>query len=38
MTKLLKISDYVNLGADDLVKKAVEVIRKEEEEKRCEEK
>lgn len=34
MTQLLKNSDYINLGANDLVKKAVEVIKKEEEENR----
>jgi hypothetical protein len=31
MTQLLKNSDYINLGANDLVKKGAEVIKKEEE-------
>lgn len=28
MTKLLKKENYINLGANDLVKKAVEVLKK----------
>ena len=32
MTQLLESSDYINLGANDLVKKGAEVIKKCEEE------
>ena len=32
MIQLLEKEDYVRLGANDLVKKAIEVIRREEEE------
>jgi len=34
MTQLLEEEDYKNLGADDLMNKAAEVIRKRDEESR----
>ena len=34
MTQLLENEDYVRFGANDLMNKAVEVIKKREEEKR----
>lgn len=34
MTQLLENKDYVRLGVNDLMNKAVEVIKKREEEKR----
>ena len=33
MIQLLEKEDYINLGANDLVKKAAEVIRREKEKK-----